>query len=87
VGVHEVRQGVLHQAIFYRDIKLRACDMKDNNLKLTAIVGIMVIIAAVVAFIGTGNDSDNFPKIVKAVMIGIVASLGVSVDMAGGGGE
>jgi len=61
--------------------------MKDGNLKLTAIVGIMVIIGAVVAFIGTGNDSDNFPKIVKAIMIGIIAALGVSVDLAGGGGE
>lgn len=83
MGLHEMRQGVPHRAVFGGNIQLREGGLKDNNLKLTALVGIMVIIAAVVAFIGTGSDSDNFPKIVKAVMIGVVAALGVSVDVEG----
>jgi VIT1/CCC1 family predicted Fe2+/Mn2+ transporter len=54
--------------------------MKFYNLKLTALVGILIIIAAVVAFIGSGSDSDNFPKVVKAVMIGVVAAIGTVAD-------
>lgn len=54
--------------------------MKFYNLKLTALIGILIIIAAVVAFIGSGSDSDNFPKVVKAVMIGVVAAIGTATD-------
>lgn len=51
-----------------------------QKVRLTAVVGILLIIASVVGFIGFGmGDGDAFVKIVKLVMAGVMAALGVAV--------
>ena len=46
---------------------------------MAVVVGILLIIAAIVGFMAVGmGDGDNFVKLTKAVMVGILAVFGVA---------
>lgn len=51
----------------------------NGKVKMAAVVGIIGIILTIVVFMGMGRDNPQWSTIVKAVMAGVVASVGVAV--------
>lgn len=50
-----------------------------EKVRLVAVVGVLVIVGSIVAFMGTGSVNEDWPKVTKTIMMGLTAALGVGI--------